>query len=176
MVNDALSSNRLIGLVQPDNTSLKSENSIYPIGCCGRITSFVELDENNLFITLSGLCRFEVAEELNTLKQYRRILANWDRFSYDLEEDAVICQVNRAKLIEVLDLYFKANQIKIDWLVIQKMPNYLLINFIAVNLSFTVEEKQILLEAPTLMERSEVLIALIEMSLINYDPHNATKH
>ncbi|NJN46224.1 MAG: hypothetical protein HC808_06820 [Candidatus Competibacteraceae bacterium] len=81
MIFDALSERRMIGMIQPKSTD---GDDIYPIGCAGRISSFQETDDGRLLISLTGLCRFEVQEEIPTIRGYRRIIPNWHQYAEDL--------------------------------------------------------------------------------------------
>ena len=89
MTEDALSGNRMIGIIQPsDPLSRASVPPVYPIGCAGRITSFSETDDGRYLITLTGVCRFETVRELPIVRGYRRVDVSWERFAADLEERA----------------------------------------------------------------------------------------
>ncbi len=115
MTEDALSGNRMIGIIQPsDPLSRASVPPVYPIGCAGRITSFSETDDGRYLITLTGVCRFETVRELPIVRGYRRVDVSWERFAADLEESGPAL-FDRARLVEGLKTYFKIQGISANW-------------------------------------------------------------
>ena len=172
MVQDALGATRLIGMVQP-RTSDGDEGSatVYQIGCAGRITAFSETGDGRYLITLSGLIRFEVGAELPLHQGYRRIEADYARFRADMDEDDG--PVDRAALLEALRLYFEANRLESDWKAIENASDSRLVTSLAMVCPFEPSEKQAILEAETLSERAETMIAILRLSLTDHEGQGA---
>jgi Lon protease-like protein len=172
MTKDALGSERLIGMVQPsdpeqdDNRGRGSTNPpVYPVGCAGRITAFAETDDGRYVITLTGVSRFRIKEELPLLSGYRRVIADWTAFAPD-REPAAEPGFDREHFARALKGYFAQRQISADWEAIEKAPGEHLLTSIAMLCPFAPSEKQALLEAVDLAERARLLVALIEMATI----------
>jgi Lon protease-like protein len=167
MVDDALRTDRVIGMIQPeaDAGSDPSAPKLYQVGCAGRITQFSETDDGRFLITLTGVSRFRVAEELPLLSGYRRIIPDWKPFEPDREiPDAA--QFDRARLIRGLKTFFGQRQLSADWSAIEKAPAEQLIASIAMACPFAPSEKQALLEAADLEQRAALLTGLVEMAAI----------
>lgn len=168
MVQDALAApQRLIGMVQPEAgaSGNSSVPGVYRIGCAGRISAFQETEDGRYLITLSGVCRFRVVEELATTRGYRRIKADWAEFADDLEDSPPI-EIDRERMLKPLQVYFRAQQIEANWDAIRETPDERLITSLAMICPFAPAEKQALLEAPDLATRAEVLTALLEMAAL----------
>ena len=167
MTEDALSGNRMIGIIQPsDPLSRASVPPVYPIGCAGRITSFSETDDGRYLITLTGVCRFETVRELPIMRGYRRVDVSWERFAADLEEPGPAL-FDRARLVEGLHTYFKLQGISANWDAIESTPDERLVTSLAMICPFEPSEKQALLECGSLSERANMMIAIIEMSVLD---------
>jgi Lon protease-like protein len=167
MTEDALSGNRMIGIIQPsDPLSRASVPPVYPIGCAGRITSFSETDDGRYLITLTGVCRFETVRELPIVRGYRRVDVSWERFAADLEEPGPAL-VDRARMVEGLRTYFKIQGISANWDAIESTPDERLVTSLAMICPFEPSEKQALLECGSLSERASMMIAIIEMSVLD---------
>lgn len=167
MTSDVLAQpQRLIGMVQPESgQENRSVPSVYRIGCAGRITQFQETDDGRYLITLTGVCRFRVLEEMAGVKGYRRVKADWADFAHDLEEEEA-GGFDRDRLIAPLKAYFKAQKIEANWDAIRDTPDDRLVNSLAMVCPFTPAEKQALLVAPDLPKRAEVLTTLLEMAVV----------
>jgi Lon protease-like protein len=168
MVDDALASDdRMIGMVQPtDPTSRARSPAVYETGCAGRISSFSETDDGRFLVTLTGVSRFVVLRELACERGYRRVLPAWERFAGDLDAK-VQGDVDRPRLLSGLKSYFKVQGIQANWEAVETTPDERLITSLAMICPFEANEKQALLEAPDLAERAKLLIALIEMSILD---------
>jgi len=167
MTEDALSGNRMIGIIQPsDPLSRASVPPVYPIGCAGRITSFSETDDGRYLITLTGVCRFETVRELPIVRGYRRVDVSWERFAADLEESGPAL-FDRARLVEGLKTYFKIQGISANWDAIDSTPDERLVTSLAMICPFEPSEKQALLECGSLSERASMMVAIIEMSVLD---------
>ncbi len=169
MVEDALGAGRLIGMIQPTEPLPAPDAEveppvIYGAGCAGRISSFSETDDGRYLIQLTGIARFAVGEELPPVRGYRRVNADWSRYRADLEPGPEADGIDREQLLETLRLYFGAQGIKADWKVIKGTPHERLVTSLAMSCEFEANEKQALLEAPTLDERCKMIVALMEMA------------
>jgi uncharacterized protein len=167
MVNDALASDRIIGMTQPldDQTSSSGTLGLYEIGCAGKITSFAELEDGRLLIMLTGIARFAIWRELPSEKSYRKFEVDYSAFVDDLKLGFGEEKVNREQVLSTFRAYLKANDLKTDWSEIKAASNELLVNSLATIAPFAVAEKQALLEAPSLDARAELLVALTEVTL-----------
>ena len=169
MVNDSVSENRLIGMVQPklvtkDNSSNRTE--IFTIGCVGKISSFNETDDGRIILTLNGISRFKVEKELEVNKLYRKFLVNYDFFKEDNLENKSINQ-NLNDLFNKIKIVFKKQGLELDWKEIGDFEIEELINTISMIAPFTSEEKQTLLEAINLHQRVETLKKIVEIYLVD---------
>jgi uncharacterized protein len=172
MIDDAMSGGRVIGILQPEGrdddereTPVDNSSGLRRVGCAGRVTSYQELDDGRLVITLTGIMRFECIDEAVTSTPYRIMSVSYDRFAKDLTEGLGEELVDRQNLLRVLKSYLDANRLKTDWSAIQRASNEFLINALSVMCPYGPEEKQALLEAADLKMRAEVLIALAEIEL-----------
>jgi Lon protease-like protein len=174
MVRDALGGERLIGMVQPsdpqdDNRGPRDAGGanplVYPIGCAGRVTQFSEADDGRFMITLTGVSRFRIAEELPLLSGYRRIVPDWRPFEHDRDVPETP-EFDRARLIRGLQSYFAQRQLSADWTAVEKAPSEHLVTSLAMACPFAPSEKQALLEAADLSDRAALLTALVEMAAI----------
>ncbi|UWF68732.1 MULTISPECIES: LON peptidase substrate-binding domain-containing protein [unclassified Brucella] len=176
MVENALAGKRIIGMIQPkidsetDDTaepvdaldeSLRPELS--QVGCLGRITTFAETGDGRLLITLQGICRFRVQEELHCRQPYRqcRIMP----FLADLEQAQDAGDIDREALLRAFRDYLEAHNLEADWESIARAGNETLVNAFSIMSPFGPAEKQALLEAPDLKTRAATLIAITEMVL-----------
>jgi Lon protease-like protein len=169
MVDDVMAGGRVIGIVQPSGADEESPAGkavdLRRVGCAGRVTTYQELNDGRLMITLTGLARFDIVDEAPIAKPYRVMGVSYDRFTSDLKEDLGADEVDRAKLMDALRRYLDDNRLKADWNVISRASSETLINALSVMSPYGPEEKQALLEAPDLKSRADVLVALAEMEL-----------
>jgi len=171
MTRDALAGERLIGMVQPSDPQAAGDNPpVYPTGCAGRITSFSETDDGRFLITLTGISRFHIREELPLLEGYRRVVPDWRDFARDLAGDDEP-SFDRERLLRGLRAYFQHHRIEADWDAITSVPGERLVTSIAMICPFEPSEKQALLEAPDLGQRAQLLTAIVEMAALN-PPHD----
>ena len=168
MTRDAMAGDRVIGMVQPSPRDLSDERpAIYGIGGAGRITTFQETEENRLEITLTGLSRFTIVEELSVTTRYRQVIADWGRYAADRWGEDEIAGIDRNRLLTALRAYLELAEIPADWDSIVKAETGRLITSLAMICPFSPAEKQALLEAHDLFERSRIMTALVEMSLLH---------
>jgi len=164
LVDAALSGDRLIGVIQPtQNEDKVLKPSLATIGCAGRVTGFRENDDGRYLITLTGVCRFRIAEELATETPFRRVTADFAPFVADLTS-ADETDFPRERLLTALKEYLSRRDLKADWKSVLSAPPETLVNALAMLCPFEPAEKQALLEAPAWAERVDTLIALLEMA------------
>ncbi len=171
MIDDALSGERLIGVVQPklvQDDVESPEGKAVPlrkIGGVGRLTAYQETDDGRYLVTLTGISRFVVRQEVPQAKPYRICDVAYDSFPSDLVKGFGEETVDRDHLLEVLKAYLEAQDMKADWDAITRSSSEFLVNALSMMSPYGPEEKQALLEAPDLKVRSEILVALAEMQL-----------
>ncbi|MFP7569704.1 LON peptidase substrate-binding domain-containing protein [Marivita sp. S2033] len=166
MLEDAMKTPaRLIGMVQPYARPNGGEDALHLIGCAGRITQFSETEDGRYMITLSGISRFRLGDEVKGFTPYRKFEVNWDGFDRDQGGPEHDRGFDRDAFLDLLDRYFDARDLSADWPTLKEADDELLINSLSMLLDFEPEEKQALLEAPSLSTRRETLITLIEYAL-----------
>lgn len=166
MLDDALKTpHRLIGMVQPNKVEGRDGNGLHTIGCAGRVTQFSETEDNRYLITLTGISRFRVQKEVEGFAPYRRCDVNWSGFDRDQGRTEHDPGFDRPDFLELLGRYFDARELSADWDTLKEADDELLINSLSMMLDFEAEDKQALLEAPSLSTRRETLVTLIEFSL-----------
>lgn len=162
MIDDAMASHRLIGMVQTAGGS-REQPDLMKVGCVGRITAFSETEDGRYLITLSGVSRFAIRDELDAAKPYRQARVDYGSFESDLnpldDDDADA----RARLTSALKDYVARNDMKADWSSVDEASLETLVHALSAGCPFSPAEKQALLEAATLGGRCETLIALLEM-------------
>ena len=160
MIDDAMAGDRIIGMIQPQGS--QSLPGLSPVGCAGRITSFAETSDGRYLITLTGCARFRLAAELPTQTPYRQIRADFAPFEADLAAPPVDdVGLDRDTLLDALRAYLETRGLDIDWDTAETAPPEALINSLSMALPFEPAEKQALLEAASLTDRSDVLTALL---------------
>jgi len=165
MLDDALKSeHRLIGMVQPLAGDAPRPR-LHQIGCAGRVTSLSETEDGRYLIALTGVSRFRIADELEGFTPYRRVRAEWGDFAADLAPARREGEFCRAEFLKVLRRYFDAVRLSSDWDSLREAEPELLINSLSMMCPFSVEEKQALLEAPCLADRTETLMALMQFTI-----------
>ncbi|MEY3730698.1 MAG: hypothetical protein RLZZ57_1454 [Pseudomonadota bacterium] len=165
MTLDALGQGRLFGMVQPDARAKAATagSGLYRIGCLGRLSSFSETDDGRLLITLIGVTRFKIVEELPLATGgYRRVRADYSDFVTDLLA-AEPPPLDRTALFGALRPYFQARGIEANWDAVEQTPDALLVTMLAMVCPFDPPEKQALLEAAEGPQRAEMLVALLRM-------------
>ncbi len=175
MIDDVLGCGRFLGIIQPVSSGIQhgdgtqsppgKSTELRRIGAIGRLTTFQETDDGRYIISISGIARFRVVDEVDTNEPYRICNVDYSSFVDDLVARLGEDDVDRAHLLKVLKDYLKANDLDVDWQAIENASNEFLVNSLSMISPYGAEEKQALLEAADLKERSEVLIALAEMDL-----------
>jgi len=167
MVNDALRGERIIGMIQPDPEGRleAAAPALFSTGCAGRITQFAETGDGRYLITLTGIARFKLAEEISAITPYRQCRADFGPFFLDFSPRAGEDQVDRAGVLRTLRDFAETNHLQIDWNSINSAPNEVLVNALSMMSPCSPKEKQALLEAQDLKGRADVLVAITEMEL-----------
>lgn len=166
MTLDSLAQGRMFGMVQPDARAAASASgpALYRVGCLGRLSSFSETDDGRLLITLTGLVRFRIMEELPLAPGgYRRVRADYTEFAADLDLPGESAPLDRAELLSALRPYFRARGIEANWDAVEETADSMLVTTLSMVCPFDVAEKQALLEAPDGVERARMLVALMRM-------------
>jgi Lon protease-like protein len=161
MTEDALAGGRVLGMIQPDPGLPAGPNGpgLFRMGCLGRISSFSETEDGRFLITLTGVARFAVLEEIEMRRGYRRLRVR-------LEEPGAARPdgpIPREKLLAALKAYFARRSLGANWEAISRLPDQTLLTTVSMACPFAPAEKQALLEAPGEVERAETLLALLQM-------------
>ncbi len=165
MLDDVLkTSNRLIGMVQPYDAP-DAAGKLHTIGCAGKLTAFSETEDGRYMITLSGASRFRIIEEVEGFTPYRRCTVDWKGFERDLGVSEKDPQFERPAFMAALNRFFEDQGLSTDWDSLSEAEDELLINSLSMLCPFEPEDKQALLEAPSLTTRRETLTTLIEFAL-----------
>ena len=174
MVNDSMKSNKLIGMIQPKKLIDNLTSPIlHNIGCLGKITSFKETEDGRYLIELKGLIRFKVVKEIKTTKKYIQYEVDFERFDHDLDNKKEVLKFADLELIfKDLKILFEKRGFIINWKELEKQSLDETINALAMASPFTLEEKQVLLEADNLDTRKNKIADIL--STYTYDVFNNT--
>ncbi|TGV80403.1 ATP-dependent protease [Mesorhizobium sp. M00.F.Ca.ET.149.01.1.1] len=170
MIDQAMAGSRLIGMIQPSlDGALRDdgEPELCNVGCAGRIISLAETGDGRYLISLQGVCRFRIGQELTAKTPFRQ--CKIAPFLADLEEDPAATEVDRPALLKAFRAYLQANDREADWESVSRAENGMLVNALSMMAPYGPAEKQALLEAPDLKTRAETLIAITEMTLARED-------
>ncbi|QYO76999.1 LON peptidase substrate-binding domain-containing protein [Devosia salina] len=168
MVDAALRGDRLIGLIQPEDTSEESPKGRAPlqkVGCLGRLTHFEESGDGRYFIILEGLTRFRILHELTVMTPYRQCVISADDYAADFTRDHGEEAVDRVRFVKMMRDYAEFANFELNWEEIESTGTADLVNFCCMVSPYGAAEKQVLLEAPTLEARAETLIAMTEYEM-----------
>lgn len=170
MVEDALAAGRMMAMVQPRDSLPDAEPdeappALYDVACLGRITAFEETPDGRLSITLLGLNRFRLGEELPLHRGFRRVRADYAPFPHDLD-DPVGLQIDRDRLFSVLKPFAARHGLTFNWDIMREVDTRPLVTSLAMVCPFEPREKQALLEAATPQDRADLMLALLEMGAI----------
>lgn len=167
MLEDVLKTpHRLIGMVQPLESGRGGpEHRLHSIGCAGRLIAFSETEDGRYMITLGGASRFRISELKKGFAPYIRADVDWTSFGRDLGKPENDDQFDRDAFFAVLSQFLDATGLKSDWDSLKKADDELLINSLSMMCPFDIEDKQALLEAPTLKDRRETLVTLMKFAL-----------
>ncbi|CDX41561.1 Peptidase S16 lon domain protein [Mesorhizobium sp. ORS 3359] len=170
MIDQAMAGSRLIGMIQPSlDGALRDdgEPELCSVGCAGRIISLAETGDGRYLISLQGVCRFRIVQELGAKAPFRQCKIM--PFLADLEEDPAAAEIDRPALLKAFRAYLQANDLEADWESVSRAENGMLVNALSMMAPYGPAEKQALLEAPDLKTRAETLIAITEMTLARED-------
>ncbi len=163
LFDDALKTEgRLIGMIQP---AVDSGERLHAIGCAGRITSFTETDDHRYMVQLTGVSRFRLSKEVDGFAPYRRAEVSWQGFERDLGRAEKDEAFHREAFLNLLARYFDVADLSTDWDSLKDAEEELLINSLSMLCPFEPEDKQALLEAPSLATRRETMVTLMEFAL-----------
>jgi uncharacterized protein len=170
MLDDCMKTReRLIGMIQPRSVPEGMAGGdgarLHAIGCAGRLTAFSETEDGRYMITLTGVSRFRVAAEVEGFAPYRRAHVAWSGFERDTGPAESDPGFDKTRFLELLGRYFRAVELSTDWGSLKEAEEELLINSLSMLCPFPPEEKQALLEAPSLATRRETLVTLMEFVL-----------
>lgn len=170
MLDDTLKTgHRLIGMVQPRQAPAGTAPGLQSIGCAGRVTGFSETADGRYMITLTGISRFRIRREVSGFQPYLKADVGWEAFARDLGPAEQDPGFDRADFLDLLARFFEARGLSTDWATLKDAEDELLINSLSMLCPFEVEDKQALLEAPTLATRRETLAALMRFALHRSD-------
>ncbi len=167
MVDDALAGARLIGMVQPDEAKPDTARgpAVHKVGCVGRLSQYSETGDGRYLITLTGICRFEIVEEMAVTTPYRQFRIDTSPFAQDFSASTGEETVDRSALLSALAAFLDANKLEADWEGIRQAGTETLVNALSVMSPYGALEKQALLEAKDLKERADMLVAITQMML-----------
>ena len=170
MINDSMSSNKLIGMIQPlsQNSVGQEDINLHQVGCLGKIVSFKETEDNRYLIELKGLIRFQIINEIKSKKKYREYEVDFKRFNHDLDDKKEKLKFSDLELIfKDLKTLFEKRGFIINWKELEKQSLDQTINTLSMASPFSLEEKQVLLETTNLNERKKKLEEIL--STYNFD-------
>lgn len=169
MIDAAIAGDRVIGMVQPrfDGTAVDVNGNpeLCPIGCAGRITQFAETGDGRYLVTLTGIARFRIREELAVSTPFRCCAVTAEEFAEDFMPGTGEESVDREGLLAAFRAFLEASNLEADWEEIGRTPNEALVNALSMLAPYGPAEKQALLEAPDLKTRAETLVAVTELAL-----------
>ena len=175
MINDSMKSDKLIGMIQPLslNNIRPTDSDLHQVGCLGKITSFKETENGQYLIELKGIIRFEILKEVKSQKRYRECEINFKRFNRDLNSNKEQLKFSDLELIfKDLKSLFEKRGFIINWKELEKQSLDETINALAMASPFSLEEKQVLLEAENLNIRKNKIAEIL--STYTYDVFNNT--
>jgi len=164
MINDSMSSNKLIGMIQPlsQNSVNQEDINLHHVGCLGKIVSFKETEDNRYLIELKGLIRFQIMNEIKSKKKYREYEVDFKRFNHDLDDKKEKLKFSDLELIfKDLKTLFEKRGFIINWKELEKQSLDEIINALAMASPFSLEEKQVLLEAENLNIRKNKIAEIL---------------
>ena len=175
LVNDSMKENRMFGMVQPKKGKGISPE-VYKIGCLGKIVSFNETEDKRFIISLSGIIRFKIKNEIKKEKLYRSFEVDYSEFLNDLEEEKnQIINFNKKDLIKKIKLFFQKINYPIDYNQLLRLDLHELVNTVSMISPFSVEEKQKLIETIKIEDKLKVLSEIISFNLIDFEQNKTVQ-
>jgi Lon protease-like protein len=175
MVEDALTSNKMIGMIQARESNNSKKPKLFSVGCLGKIDTHTKTVDGRYLINLKGLVRFRILDEAETNLPYRKFRVTYDEFLDDLEKIKFNDKIDLLQLIDKARKLFKIHHLSTDWKIVEKVEPNQLINSLSMICPFSVSEKQGLLETKTLLERNLLINQIINFYIINNNA-NYNKH
>ena len=175
MINDTMKSNKLLGMIQPKYSKNDDDYSpdLYQVGCMGKITNLKETSNKQYLIELKGIIRFNIINEIKSTKKYRECEINFENFHQDLEDEKRDIKFSDLELIfKDLKTLFEKRGFIINWKALEKQSLDETINALAMASPFTLEEKQVLLEATNLDKRKTKISEIL--ATYTFDQYNNT--
>ena len=162
MVDYAMKNEKMIGMIQ-ENPKSPKRNNLYDIGCLGKITQYNETNDGRYLINLSGIVRFKFLNEISTIEKYRKLEVDYSHFKEDFIDNFKTC-FNKEKFLKAAKYYLSINNIEVDWNLIKKVDQTILVTTLASICPFTNAEKQMLLECSNTDEIPKTMLNLFKMS------------
>jgi uncharacterized protein len=177
MIDAAIASDRLVGMIQPlpDGNGAASPK-LFQVGCAGRLTRFSETGDGRYLVTLTGVVRFRIGDEIDAPAPYRAFRVDYRGFDADLLPGAGENAVDRDSMVSMLRTFAESSKLEIDWASIDAAPTETLVNALAMMSPFGANEKQALVEAIDLKTRAETLVALARLDLAQRDDDRRQWH
>ena len=174
MIDASMKSNKMIGMIQPKNSNNEKNNpELYEVGCLGKITSFKETEDGRYLIELKGLIRFKIIKEIESKKKYRTVEIDFKNYQQDLSDEKEDIKFSDLELIfKDLKSLFEKKGFLINWKALEKQSLNETINALSMASPFSLEEKQILLEAENLNIRKNKISEIL--TTYTFDNFNNT--
>ena len=174
LVNDAMKENRMFGMVQPKSKKGVSPE-VYKIGCLGKIVSFNETEDKRFIISLSGIIRFKIKNEIKKEKLYRSFEVDYSEFLNDLEEENQMINYDKKDLLKKIKIFFQKINYPIDYNELVKLNLDQLVNTVGMISPFSVEEKQKLIETIKIDDKLKVLSEIISFNLLDFEENKTVQ-
>ena len=175
LVNDAMKENRMFGMVQPKNRKGITPE-VYKIGCLGKIVSFNETEDKRFIISLSGIIRFKIKNEIKKEKLYRSFEVDYSDFLNDLEEEKnQTINFDKKDLLRKINLFFQKINYPIDYNELIKLNLHQLVNTVSMISPFSVEEKQKLIETIKIEDKLKILSEVISFNLLDFEENKTVQ-
>ena len=175
LVNDAMKENRMFGMVQPKNRKGITPE-VYKIGCLGKIVSFNETEDKRFIISLSGIIRFKIKNEIKKEKLYRSFEVDYSEFLNDLEEEKdQTINFDKKDLFRKIKLFFQKINYPINYNELIKLNLYQLVNTVSMISPFSVEEKQKLIETIKIEDKLKILSEVINFNLLDFEENKTVQ-
>ena len=176
MINDCMTDNRIIGMIQPKKTGSSDRPDLYNVGCMGKITSFNETTDGRYLIVLNGICRFKILNEIKSDKLYRKCKVNFSIFENDFNKQNEEIKFKDLEIIfKNLKSLFEKQGYAINWKDLEKQSLDQVINTLAMASPFSLEEKQILLESTDLKSRQDKLEQILKTYVLDNFSNNTVQ-
>ena len=174
LVNDSMKENRMFGMVQPKNRNGISPE-VYKIGCLGKIVSFNETEDKRFIISLSGIIRFKIKNEIKKEKLYRIFEVDYSEFLNDLEDKKQIINFDNKYLLQKIKVFFQKINYPIDYNELIKLNLHQLVNTVSMISPFSVEEKQKLIETIKIEDKLKILSEVISFNLLDFEENKTVQ-